>query len=119
MDIVRLLDHYRYNIIDDKLSITILTYLAREGATPESELIKSTKVDNLVLKEKIRDLYKASLIRMVDDLTWSITDFAETILAKLGMTEIVSRYYIRKQPLEAYDISFMECRVWGRATLSI
>ena len=58
-------------------------------------------------KQKLGILYRANFIHALPGSRWSTTTLAKTILARLGVMDAVSHYFIQRQPLEPRDKTFL------------
>ena len=116
MDTINILNNYKVSLSNDKVALLILTNLFRSGSLSESELSLKLKINKYSLQEKLRQLYKAQLICIVQKSRLITTDLAEDIISRLGVLEAVSRSVLNDQNLNESDRSFLEACIEFQAT---
>lgn len=107
MNIVKLLDHYRVTLADDRESTLTLACLAKEGAQPETAIFKLINLPVQQARAKLGQLYRANYVRLVGGDRWNITELGGRLLAGLGVLEAVHQHQISEQPFENAHRAFL------------
>lgn len=118
-----ILDRYRTIILNDKDMFKVLSILFRDGVIAEDEVENQTKLSERELKTILNKLYKSKLIKIVSPKWWKVSELAEEVLTRLGISESAAISYISDQSISEDDkfflVSFLSFRakddiVWAK-----
>jgi hypothetical protein len=94
MDVVRALNRYRKTITTDSNAFQILCYVYKDRTATEDLLRSCIDIPAVQLKNSIRELFQADLLRLDDDNGFILTPFAESILSELGVDRLIAPFII-------------------------
>jgi hypothetical protein len=105
------LNHYRFAILHSEDGVRLLSYLSREGSASEDELQKTLDEPKPQFHHLIKELFTANLITRSGTNDWAPTTLAYTILAKAGITGVITKHFLGRSRLSEDDRSFLEACV--------
>ncbi len=113
MATVKILDHYRLPIINDKKAFFVLSTIYKSDAEDEANIQARTNIPAKELRAIVTKLFRANLIREGADERWSVTPLAEEMLDSLGISEIVANSLVLEEDLTKNDRTFLSACVAG------
>jgi len=115
MPTIRILDHYRSTILDNKELFRVLSIMFRESTILEDELLRKSDLSEKKQKKVLNQLYKANLAKLVSPNKWSTTELADEVLTNLGISELSAISYITDQPIPDEDKEFLKACLESRS----
>jgi hypothetical protein len=107
MNTIAALNHYRQSLVRDELSVAILADIYRYGPKSEDEISSSLQAPIPDVRNKLTASFRSKLLQFTTDSKWVLTDFAESILAKLGITTATASSLLSEQNLPKSDFTFL------------
>ena len=113
MDTVRVLDHYRTSVTRDHISFRILAHLFQSGPSSEAELASSGDISIMDVRDRLLTLYRANLVCTAPQSHWTTTELAALILARTGVVEASTIWFIDAFELPEIQREFLKQCVWA------
>ena len=89
MDIIGALTKYRMSVLQNKTAFNILHFIYRDEFSVDKELESEIGLSSAQLRQVVRDLHQANLVRTSVHGILSLTKFAERVLAGLGADKLI------------------------------
>src|SRR5207237_10366150 len=107
MDTIRILTSYRKAVARDRAAVHVLAFLHRDGPQEEGSLAEKTRTSIFDVRAKLNELYRSSLVVLVDPSHFATSDLAEQVLAQLGISSVVARESLDDAKLPKREASFL------------
>jgi hypothetical protein len=107
MDAVTILDNYRLAVVNDAEGMRILAVLFRSGPQSEQQLKGHLSAELRPLRNKLSELFRANLVRILANELWATTELSDQILGRLGITELAARSLLEEQDIREADKGFL------------
>ena len=107
METARLLDSYRLALTRDPAAVLILALIHRDGPQTDTAIAKAVGRERHTVRKTLTDLFRASLVTILDDGRYANAELAEQVLASLGVTDIAAKDTVASSELPEPDKTFL------------